>query len=137
MAGVAKRKKLLVGVSGGRDSMVLLHALLAAGFKNLVVCHLNHTLRGRSSDADARLVVSEARRLNLPVEHARSRTAEFATAKKNPSNSPPANCAWPSLRNASPGKKQNPSSWPTMPMIRSRPVFSTSSEEQVPLDSVA
>jgi tRNA(Ile)-lysidine synthase len=62
--------------------MVLLHALLAAGFKNLVVCHLNHTLRGRSSDADARLVVSEARRLNLPVEHAKARTAEFATSKK-------------------------------------------------------
>jgi tRNA(Ile)-lysidine synthase len=82
MAGVPKRKKLLIGVSGGRDSMVLLHALLAAGFKNLVVCHLNHTLRGRSSDADARLVISEARRLKLPVEHARSRTAEFATSQK-------------------------------------------------------
>jgi len=82
MAGVSKRKKLLVGVSGGRDSMVLLHALLAAGFKNLVVCHLNHTLRGRSSDADDRLVISEARRLKLPVEHARSRTAEFATSQK-------------------------------------------------------
>jgi tRNA(Ile)-lysidine synthase len=82
MAEVPKRKKLLVGVSGGRDSMVLLHALLAAGFKNLVVCHLNHTLRGRSSDADARLVVSEARRLNLPVEHAKARTAEFATSQK-------------------------------------------------------
>lgn len=82
MAGVPKRKKLLVGVSGGRDSMVLLHALLAAGFKNLVICHLNHTLRGGSSDADARLVVSEARRLNLPVEHAKARTAEFATSQK-------------------------------------------------------
>jgi tRNA(Ile)-lysidine synthase len=82
MAGVSKRKKLLVGVSGGRDSMVLLHALLEAGFKNLVICHLNHTLRGRSSDADARLVVSEARRLNLPVEHAKARTAEFAAAHK-------------------------------------------------------
>ena len=82
MAGVSKRKKLLVGVSGGRDSMVLLNALLVAGFKNLVVCHLNHTLRGRSSDEDARLVVSEARRLNLPVEHAKARTAEFATSQK-------------------------------------------------------
>jgi tRNA(Ile)-lysidine synthase len=82
MAGVSKRKKLLVGVSGGRDSMVLLYALLAAGFKNLVVCHLNHTLRGRSSDADARLVVREARRLNLPVEHAKARSAEFATSQK-------------------------------------------------------
>jgi len=62
--------------------MVLLHALLAAGFKDLVVCHLNHTLRGQSSDADARLVVSEARRLNLPVEHAKARTAEFAASQK-------------------------------------------------------
>lgn len=82
MSGVSKQKKLLVGVSGGRDSMVLLHALLGAGFKNLVVCHLNHTLRGRSSDADARLVVSEARRLGLPIEHGRARTAEFASSQK-------------------------------------------------------
>lgn len=82
MAGVSKRTKLLVGVSGGRDSMVLLHALLAAGFKNLVVCHLNHTLRGRSSDADARLVLNEAHRLCLPIVHARCRTAEFATEQK-------------------------------------------------------
>lgn len=82
MSGVSKRKKLLVGVSGGRDSMVLLHALLAEGFKNLVVCHLNHTLRGRSSDADARLVVAEARRLGLALEHARARTAEFASSQK-------------------------------------------------------
>lgn len=82
MAGVSKRKKLLVGVSGGRDSMVLLQSLLGAGFKNLVVCHLNHTLRGRSSDADARLVLREARRLGLPVEYAKARTAEFASEQK-------------------------------------------------------
>ena len=82
MTGLSKRKKLLVGVSGGRDSMVLLHALLGAGFKNLVVCHLNHTLRGRSSDADARLVVSEARRAGLRLEHAKARTAEFAASEK-------------------------------------------------------
>ena len=82
MRGVSKRKKLLVGVSGGRDSMVLLHALLNAGFKSIVVCHLNHSLRGRSSDADARLVVKEARRLGLAIHQARARTAEFATSQK-------------------------------------------------------
>lgn len=82
MAGFSKRKKLLVGVSGGRDSMVLLHALFALGFKNLVVCHMNHTLRGRSSDADARLVLQEARRLDLPVEYAKARTADFASEQK-------------------------------------------------------
>ncbi len=48
--------RFLVGVSGGRDSVVLLHWLVSLGYKNLVVCHLNHQLRRRSSDADARFV---------------------------------------------------------------------------------
>ena len=48
--------RYLVGVSGGRDSVALLHRLLDLGYKNLVVCHLNHQLRGRSSAADARFV---------------------------------------------------------------------------------
>jgi tRNA(Ile)-lysidine synthase len=48
--------RYLIGVSGGRDSVVLLHWLISVGYKNLVVCHLNHQLRGRSSDADARFV---------------------------------------------------------------------------------
>jgi len=49
--------RYLVGVSGGRDSVALLHWLAVdLGYKNLVVCHLNHQLRGRASDADARFV---------------------------------------------------------------------------------
>src|ERR1700719_2125800 len=48
--------RYLIGVSGGRDSVVLLHWLINLGYKKLIVCHLNHQLRGRSSDADARLV---------------------------------------------------------------------------------
>jgi tRNA(Ile)-lysidine synthase len=48
--------RYLIGVSGGRDSVALLHQLVDLGYKNLVVCHLNHRLRGRSSDADARFV---------------------------------------------------------------------------------
>ena len=46
----------LVGVSGGRDSVTLLHQLLDLGYRRLVVCHLNHQLRGRASAADARFV---------------------------------------------------------------------------------
>jgi tRNA(Ile)-lysidine synthase len=46
----------LIGVSGGRDSVVLLHWLISLGYKNLVICHLNHQLRGRSSDGDAEFV---------------------------------------------------------------------------------
>jgi tRNA(Ile)-lysidine synthase len=55
----------LIGVSGGRDSVALLHALRAAGYENLIICHLNHQLRGRSSAADARFVQKLAK--NFPV----------------------------------------------------------------------
>src|SRR5882762_8343011 len=48
--------RYLVGVSGGRDSVALLHWLVNLGYEKLIVCHLNHQLRGRMSDADARFV---------------------------------------------------------------------------------
>jgi tRNA(Ile)-lysidine synthase len=57
--------RYLVGVSGGRDSVVLLHWLISLGYKNLVVCHLNHQLRRRSSDADARFVQKLVARYNV------------------------------------------------------------------------
>jgi tRNA(Ile)-lysidine synthase len=56
--------RYLVGVSGGRDSVVLLHWLISAGYRDLVVCHLNHRLRGQSSDADARFVEKLVQRYN-------------------------------------------------------------------------
>ena len=48
--------RYLIGVSGGRDSVALLHWLISLGYEQLIVCHLNHRLRGRSSDVDARFV---------------------------------------------------------------------------------
>lgn len=45
--------------------MALLHGLSQAGFSNLVVCHLNHCLRGRASAEDARFVKRLAARLGL------------------------------------------------------------------------
>lgn len=59
--------RYLVGVSGGRDSVVLLHWLVDLGYKNLIVCHLNHQLRGRSSDADARFVEKLAAQHDVDV----------------------------------------------------------------------
>ena len=50
------RCRYLIGVSGGRDSTSLLHWLVELGYRKLIVCHLNHQLRGRSSQADARFV---------------------------------------------------------------------------------
>jgi tRNA(Ile)-lysidine synthase len=56
--------RYLIGVSGGRDSVALLHWLINLGYKKLIVCHLNHQLRGRSSDADARFVEKMVERYN-------------------------------------------------------------------------
>src|SRR6187401_40838 len=57
-------ERCLIGVSGGRDTVVLLHQLLAAGFKDLVVCHLDHGLRAESAD-DARFVAELAEKHGL------------------------------------------------------------------------
>src|SRR6266853_5046187 len=56
-------KRYLIGVSGGRDSIALLHLLVDLGYNKLVVCHLNHQLRGRESRRDARFVEKIARDL--------------------------------------------------------------------------
>jgi tRNA(Ile)-lysidine synthase len=56
----------LVGVSGGVDSRVLLDLLLHFRFSKLVICHLNHDLRGLASREDAQFVERLASRLQLP-----------------------------------------------------------------------
>lgn len=53
--GFAPEERCLVGVSGGRDSVTLLHQLHAAGFRELIVCHLDHGLRSESA-VEARFV---------------------------------------------------------------------------------
>jgi tRNA(Ile)-lysidine synthase len=64
----SRRKRWLVGVSGGADSVALLHLLVDAGFRNLVVCHLDHRLRGRASTEDAKFVRRLADSLDVPCE---------------------------------------------------------------------
>ncbi len=55
---------LLVGVSGGPDSVALLDALVKSSWRPHV-CHLNHQLRGPASDADAEFVRDLATRYGL------------------------------------------------------------------------
>ena len=62
-------KRLLVAVSGGPDSLALLHALhRLSGEHNLTLCgaHLNHRLRGAESEADAEFVGDTFRGLGIP-----------------------------------------------------------------------
>lgn len=60
--------RVVVAVSGGPDSVVLLHVLkcLQATYDlTLTVCHLNHQLRGEAADADADFVEKLANQWGL------------------------------------------------------------------------
>ena len=59
-------QRYLIGVSGGVDSVVLLRTLVDNGYRKLVIGHLDHSLRGKTSTADARWVDKLAAELNLP-----------------------------------------------------------------------
>ena len=67
---MANGQTLLVAVSGGQDSVCLLHLLHdlqpILGIK-LHVAHLNHQLRGKESDGDARYVARLAKTLGIPA----------------------------------------------------------------------
>jgi tRNA(Ile)-lysidine synthase len=90
-ASASRRKRYLVGVSGGADSVALLLLLVDAKFRNLVICHIDHGLRGRASTADAKFVRSLAEKLGLPLESTRvdvpgrmkSRHESMETAARN------------------------------------------------------
>lgn len=63
-----KRRRYLAGISGGADSVALLHLLHRHGFREVIVCHLDHGLRGRTSAGDARFVEQLAASLGYPCE---------------------------------------------------------------------
>ena len=73
-------RSYLIGVSGGRDSVALLHLLHNRGYRKLIVCHLNHGLRGRASDGDERFVQRLAEKLSLRFSAAKEDVAALAKA---------------------------------------------------------
>jgi tRNA(Ile)-lysidine synthase len=67
---VSPGERLVVAVSGGPDSVCLLHILSGLCKEldiELHVAHLNHRLRGKESDADAKYVAGLAKRLGIPA----------------------------------------------------------------------
>jgi tRNA(Ile)-lysidine synthase len=67
---VGEGATLVVAVSGGADSVCLLHVLLGLRGElgvELHVAHLDHQLRGDDSRVDARYVANLARRLGIPA----------------------------------------------------------------------
>lgn len=72
--------KILVAVSGGLDSMVMLHLLKEAGYR-LAVAHCNFQLRGSDSDEDESFVSDTCRQLKVPCFVKRFSTLEYATTR--------------------------------------------------------
>ena len=76
---------VVVGVSGGADSVCLLHLLreLSAEWAlRLTVAHLNHGLRGADADADAGFVAELAREWGLPSVVEKVDVAALAREKR-------------------------------------------------------
>src|SRR5688500_5738583 len=77
-----RAERYLVAVSGGRDSVALLHALRYwLGYRRLVVCHLDHAARAESA-ADAEFAKELAARLGCAFEGNRVEVAAIAKQRK-------------------------------------------------------
>lgn len=76
-----KEKKLLLAVSGGIDSMVLVYLIKQLQF-DFAVAHCNFQLRGNESNEDANFVKSICDSLSIPLFVQKFDTKQFATDYK-------------------------------------------------------
>lgn len=77
--------KVIVGLSGGADSMCLLHFLASKseyyGIK-VEAAHINHCLRGQESERDCDFVKDQCDKMNIAVHIKRADIAAIAAEKK-------------------------------------------------------
>ena len=75
-----KKGEVLVGVSGGRDSVALLDILIKLGYR-CTVAHCNFHLRGEESDRDEKFVQQLSFNLNIPYYSVDFDTVNYAKQK--------------------------------------------------------
>jgi tRNA(Ile)-lysidine synthase len=77
--------RVLVAVSGGADSVALLHVLRVLERRGLLtlagIAHLNHQLRGGDADADEQFCRDLAARESLPIEVGHADVAHLAATR--------------------------------------------------------
>ncbi|MBT5016176.1 tRNA lysidine(34) synthetase TilS [Candidatus Peregrinibacteria bacterium] len=74
-------KKLILAISGGADSVYLLHKLLKDGTRP-ILAHFNHQLRGKESETDEKFVRNLAIEHNLKIEVETTDVAAYAKTHK-------------------------------------------------------
>ena len=77
---IEPKNKLLLAVSGGVDSMVMLHLFNACGY-NFAVAHCNFHLRGSEADADEALVRDTCKTMGIELFVKHFETTEYASQK--------------------------------------------------------
>lgn len=76
-----KNSKLLLAVSGGIDSMVLVHLFQRLRY-DIAIAHCNFQLRGDESRADSEFVKEYASKYDIPFYEANFDTLQYATENK-------------------------------------------------------
>ena len=64
--GLKNETKILLALSGGLDSMALLHLFRQSGF-SVQAAHCNFNLRGEESDRDEQFVKETCEALDIPI----------------------------------------------------------------------
>ena len=81
---IEKGDRILVAVSGGPDSVTLLHVLNMLKDElniSLVIAHVNHMLRDKESDGDEEYVKGLGNKFNIPVNTCRVDVDKYAREK--------------------------------------------------------
>jgi tRNA(Ile)-lysidine synthase len=85
LVGIEPGKRVLIAVSGGTDSLTLLHLFAHRRDEHgcdLLACHVHHGMRGAAADADVGFLERTSREWNVPLEVVRTDVPALARSRR-------------------------------------------------------